>query len=338
MDVKLDEVLLTTPVTELGEHTLIEFDDGRCILTRRTWPARAGGGPEDLRLRGHGWDSGIKGVDPARSVADVASFARRAEPRRAFRLPPGELTFELSGLEGKQAALAAASILGCVLAGGGALIGQGYGELGRSGLILGVLLFVLLLGPSIHLATKVVRSGEILYRTGSGRSALSTLPLPLDVATAIRQVDEVKETYGRLLSDLAYRISNPALFDAASPETEALTLALFDWDTTFNHLDDPARVRLASRIVASFRQARDHAERVGMDHLPDDCRGQAEKALKAAQLAGDPNATPGEREVALRTAVKILDQVALYYLPTGLEAREALEGRRLRQLPGRSTS
>ncbi|MDO5066023.1 MAG: hypothetical protein Q4D96_01920 [Propionibacteriaceae bacterium] len=337
MEFELDEVLLTTPVVELGEHTLIEFDDGRYILTRKDWPARPGRRGEDLRLRGVGWDVGLKGVDPRRTVADVAGFGKFAEPTRAFRLPPGELSFEHSLRDARRQGLTAAAILGCLGAGSWVLLAQNDGAAPLT-VVVAVLLFVGLLGLSVHLVLKGLRTGEITYRSGGKQLGLAALPLPVDVATAIQQVEQVKEEYGRLLTDLAYRISCPALFDAASPATEELTLALFDWDTTFNQLDDPDRVQLASRIVAAFQQARDHAERVGMEHLPSDCRAPAAKALKAARLAADPNATPGEREIALRAAVQILDQLALYYLPTGVEAREALEGRRLRQLPGRSAS
>lgn len=335
MDFKAAEVLLSTPVAELGEHTLIEFDDDRCILTRKNWHTRSTSRLEDLRFQGVGWDKGLKGVDPTRTVADVAGFGRLAEARRAFRLPPGRVSVKHSVAEGGLAGATAAAILGSTLAGVGAVLVQGQPGWGQLGFIVGCVLALSLLGVAIHFAFQVARSGRIGYDTGTEHIELSSLPLPVDVATAIRQVEQVKEEYGELLSDLPYRISNPALFDAAIPATETLTLALFEWDTTFNQLDDPARVRLAGEIVASFRQARDHAERIGMEHLPRDCRDPAEKALKAAELARDPNASPAERETALKVAVRILDQLALYYLPTASQAREALVGRRLRQLPGR---
>ena len=204
--------------------------------------------------------------------------------------------------------------------------------------MIGLVILTSMLGGAVMAGMRLVSSGEVGYRIDGVRMKLAELPLPLDVETAIRQVEAVKEEYGQLLTDLAYRIEHPALFDAASPATERLTLALFEWDTTVTGLDDAARVELARTVVASFEEARDHAERVGMAHLPEDSRELATRALKAARVAQDPGAGRAEREAARRVAIDLLAGLALYYLPTPDEARVALGGRRLRQLPGRRAS
>lgn len=341
MDFELEEIPLDAAVAELGEHTLVEFEEGRAILSVDGWGRHVAESrtPQNLRLQATGLDNRLKGVDVERSVGDVAAFARMSEPLRAFRLPKGTVTFEHSlsgggGGEGVVPLLFLGSLIGGI---GVASILHGVWE-GGLGFAIGLVILVACLGGSVLISMKLAESGEASYQVGGHRVRLTELPLPLDVEAAIRQVDEVKEEYGRLLTDLAYRIENPALFDAASPATERLTLALFEWDTTVTGLDDAARVALASTIVSSFREARDHAERIGMDHLPAETRDTAAKALKAAQLAQDPNAAPPEREAARRAAIDLLAGLALYYLPTPDEAREALGGRRLKQLPGRSAS
>ena len=72
-----------------------------------------------------------------------------------------------------------------------------------------------------------------------------------------------------------------------------------------------------------------------MDHLPAEARDRAGTALKAARLATDEAAPEPERQAALGRAVEILDQLALYYLPTGAQARRAITGSAPPQLPGR---
>ncbi|NLE99254.1 MAG: hypothetical protein GX596_14895, partial [Propionibacterium sp.] len=65
---------------------------------------------------------------------------------------------------------------------------------------------------------------------------------------------------------------------------------------------------------------------------------RATTALKAARVAVDERAPEAERAAALSRTIRLLDALALYYLPTGLEAREAIHGRPIRQLPGRASS
>lgn len=339
MDVELEEIPLDTAVADLGEHTLVEFTEGLGVLTVvGRGPRAASAGVLDLRLRGTGWNSSLKGVDAARCLGDVAAFARASEPLRAFRLPKGTVTFELSHQQGVGEGRVPLLIVGSLFTGillTGVLHSVWEGGLG---FMIGLVILTSMLGGAVMAGMRLVSSGEVGYRIDGVRMKLAELPLPLDVETAIRQVEAVKEEYGQLLTDLAYRIEHPALFDAASPATERLTLALFEWDTTVTGLDDAARVELARTVVASFEEARDHAERVGMAHLPEDSRELATRALKAARVAQDPGAGRAEREAARRVAIDLLAGLALYYLPTPDEARVALGGRRLRQLPGRRAS
>lgn len=155
---------------------------------------------------------------------------------------------------------------------------------------------------------------------------------------AKERVAELKAEYGALLSDLAYRIEYPALFDPMFPATRAFTAALISWDSaTDDDLSGPEWSALAADLRVLFDTARTQAEAIGLDHLPAEAREPAGRALKAAQLAASTT-HDGERAAALDAAVEILEGLALYYLPKPAEAQQMIEGRRILALPGRRTT
>ncbi|WP_040282984.1 hypothetical protein [Tessaracoccus massiliensis] len=73
----------------------------------------------------------------------------------------------------------------------------------------------------------------------------------------------------------------------------------------------------------TFNVAQANAERLGLEHLPEGARSDARRAGKAARLAAGAT-TPGERQASLAQVKRILDSLALYYLPTLVE-RLAIE-------------
>ena len=136
------------------------------------------------------------------------------------------------------------------------------------------------------------------------------------------RVDVVKAAYGRLLSDIVYRIENSALFDAAHPATSRFEIALLSWD--------PASTDAAKQvheIEDSFTAARREAERLGLEHLPLTARGSARRAAKAATTALS-DAPEAERVAALARVEEILTSLALYYLPTVDRSAPSLIGGR----------
>lgn len=130
------------------------------------------------------------------------------------------------------------------------------------------------------------------------------------------RVATVQQDYGALVSDIVYRIENSALFDSAVPATASYQTALIRFDDAvaadvpLQQLDD-----IAAEVEIAYAVARDHAETVGIAHLPATARPSAERAAKAARLAARAS-TEGERVASLQQVVKILDSLALYYLPT----------------------
>lgn len=123
--------------------------------------------------------------------------------------------------------------------------------------------------------------------------------------------------------DLVYRIEQPALFDPGAPTTAAFeeALAAFAAD---DQSDVPRLEELAARVELAFKVAVEHAERTGLRHVPAAERGDVRRAAKAARLAVGAT-TPGEREASLAQVRRILDSVALYYLPSSVDEAMALQ-------------
>ncbi|MFD0865434.1 hypothetical protein ACFQ06_06360 [Tessaracoccus lubricantis] len=92
---------------------------------------------------------------------------------------------------------------------------------------------------------------------------------------------------------------------------------------------------VAAGVGAHGRLARHLAlRRPGARHHDPDHRAGRRQEV-AGRLAVDASATASERTTALERAVAILDDLALYYLPTGAQARRAMLGGAPPQLPGR---
>lgn len=139
-------------------------------------------------------------------------------------------------------------------------------------------------------------------------------PASVRRAGALAQVDGVKETYGRMLGDIAYRIENSALFDSAVPLSRQFDAALAMWDDLADDADEDEVVRIAGLVKLTFETARANAETLGMSHLPDTARDEAGRAAKAARLAAGSSSS-AERAAAQEQVIRILRSLALYYLP-----------------------
>lgn len=325
-----EEIALDTPLADLGAKFTVEFGERVALVdSRRT--------RNDLRrhLRLH-----LDGRSPTRMldvparrpVGEATAALAGLRPTRVRALPAGRIVGSGDGV--RQRAWLLLCIPGVVSGLAGANV-DGLSWERFLLLLVGVTLVVL--GWLLAGQRRGARQWSFVH--GGTTRTLDQLRLPAAMeAVIVPDVDAVKEEYGRLVSDIVYRIENPALFDPHQPLTQEFTLALLRWDDTQALLEEQERQELATRVVAGFRAARANAERIGIEHLPAESRTQAATALKAARLAADDGAAPAERAVALERAIRILDALALYYLPTGPEARDAIEGRPIRQLPGRRAS
>lgn len=157
---------------------------------------------------------------------------------------------------------------------------------------------------------------------------LGSVAAPEDEAApevALERMAGFKAEYGALLSDVVYRISNPALFDATVAESRAFHLLLMQWDDAVLEATGGDLDALSREVALAFDTARANAERVGLDHLPWRARSTARKAVKAAELAENAT-TDGERAAARDTITKLLRSMALHYLPLPSEAPRMLGG------------
>lgn len=344
MAIRLQEIPLSTPVDLLPKNILLQFDNAKCLVELDRSPGKVDGRAA-VRFF-HENESGPSEflVPKTRVLKDFVMQGGRGMPIRAFSLPPGRAV----EIRGKKTS-------GVIRSGGAALAviawivfwrlwldwGWGAGFTGRAVLLMGILvvpsLLLLLLTPG-KLLIKGVR--KVVYTMDGQVYSLKDFELPADRSmNADGRVDAVKEEYGRLLSDIAYRVEFPALFDAGDPCGEKLALVLFEWDSTSARLETDEKMEMAVAIETAFRVAKEHAERVGMKHFPPEARGRAEKVLHSIRLARDRAATSAERRAAMKVAIDLLEDLALYYLPGPEEARLFLEGRRVRQLlPGRRES
>lgn len=128
------------------------------------------------------------------------------------------------------------------------------------------------------------------------------------------RVADIKAEFGQLVTDIVYRIDNSALFDSAVPATERFQAALMAWDDASDSSIEE-RDALAAEIEIAYSVARANAESLGLHHLPATARPDARRAAKAARLAAS-SSSAGEREASLYQVARILDALALYYLPT----------------------
>ncbi|MDO5092546.1 MAG: hypothetical protein Q4D79_03855 [Propionibacteriaceae bacterium] len=165
----------------------------------------------------------------------------------------------------------------------------------------------------------------VVSGSAPGRVISSSSSSPSSHRDARRSVEELKDTYAKLMTDMVYRIENAALFDSAVPLTREFELLLMRWDDEAANLDSAGVSRLASELELAFNTARKNAERLGLGHLPVDAQADAARAAKAARLAAEAT-SPGEKEAATATVTRLLSSLALYYLPTPEEAPKMLAG------------
>lgn len=153
---------------------------------------------------------------------------------------------------------------------------------------------------------------------GAHPEALEELPHREET---LARIADIKAEYGELKLDVLTRIEQPALFDSAVPTTSRFLTALVRAEDSIDDLDIDQLEQLAARLEVAFEVAKDHAAAVGIAHLPEDLRDDGRRASKAARLA-QAAASDGERRAATTQLNRILDSMALYYMPSVTERLE----------------
>lgn len=284
---------------------------------------------------------GSDGLEPVKVVRrlppdlELGEFAVRTlntRVTRAVLLPPGRLhTVARGGPIAVRAGLVVLAVLALVVAASGQLPPG-------SGLPVTVLCAVAV--AQFFYWPTWLRIFTATFEAGQHRYGMDALLPDGNVADdgaqtrAVAQVNEVKEEYGRLLSDIVFRIEAPALFDPVNPASRSFTKAMIAWDARADDLSAAELGTLAAAVVSTFSTARREAETLGMSYLPEAARPTAGRAAAAARLATG-GATPAERKAALSRMIELLSSLAIYYLPNPQEATRMIEGKPVLALPGR---
>lgn len=320
----LEEIPLTTPLERAPRRLLIETDQGRVLFEYRTGTDRN----LFIAYLPSGRKRDASGFPRTQTVRQAVAAAAGLRPLRAFAVEQGIIVSKTNH------ARQVLNLLPFIVGGAMAIVGLAWESLGfLRFLIMGIGVAAVVIG--VDAAKKGNYSRSWVVRQGANDEITTAEQFQLPAPPQEVDVDDVKAEYGRLLSDVVYRIECPALFDPHEPTSKAFTLALLQWDNNDGMLSDEERRALAIRVRSTFDAARANAERIGMAHIPTASREKASTALKAARLAADESATDAERAAALDRAVAILDELALYYLPSGAQARKAITGHAPLQLPGR---
>lgn len=322
-----DPLPFTRPARGVSGNVAVAYADGVTALLQIS-PGREG-----IHVKGYSPTS----VDPITlssiplesDLGDVALAFRESRPLRAFQMPDGVVR---SHFDARFAAWRAVAFLFFAML---AVVGfVFFPDPTWGGLIGGV--SAILAALSLGARRKQLRAMTYALVTDDGSYPFDRLldDRPLG-RRAEKSVQQVKEAYGALVSDVVYRIEYPALFDPSTPTTKAFTSALIEWDNNQAHLSGSELSTLAGRIGLAFDAAKAHAETVGMTHLPEHTRERAERAAKALRVATSKSTGAAERKTAMGRATAILEDLMLHYLPRPREVLSLVEGRRPLALPGR---
>ena len=324
----LTPIRFETPVGDLTRAVVVETEDGEVTIIE---PTLRRGDCVTLRF------SAQSAADP-RFVSEVATSMELGEltltnlpsrPVRAFALPPGAMQTRRLLRQMGMVSVAALGALGLITF----VLISSLPAPAKAFLVVALLATA---GLAPVVSARLRPPTRHSYLTGGRAYPLDRVLDGTPAAQAAAAlVARVKEEYGALLSDICYRIENPALFDPADAAAKRLARALIRWDDNQGRLDPSELSVAAAEVRVAFDAARAHAETVGMAYLPEAARPKAETALKAARLAQSTKA-PAERAAALRQVSAILDGLALYYLPNPAEATLMIEGRPALALPGRA--
>lgn len=322
-----------TRLTSIKTPVAIEYDSGEVVAVQVLNKT-----PKKIQMRIASANKGIR--EPRHrsdlNLGELALAVRKDRPLRAFSLPKGRVADSPPTQASKLAStLGVWSLIVTMMLGFAAL---GFATVATlwwltlAGVIATALLFTIDDRIQTFHRRPVYRTGGRPYEIGT---ALVKPPPEVEAPDrSLDQINAVKEEYGTLLSDIIYRIEHPALFDVAVDTSRAFTTALLQWDNTASGLSTQERTKLAARIRLTFDAARQHAETVGLNHVPQAQRDDVTRAAKALRLAADA-ATEDEAVAARRRAVDILKSLTLYYLPDPDEAQAMIEGKPVLALPGR---
>lgn len=204
-------------MADLPRRTLVEARAGAYVLRCAVRDRRSPTNSVILEIVGPaGFEKKLPRIAAGRELGDVFGSLVGTDAIRAFELPEGKCVVTEPGRSWLPGAIGY-GIFGLTALSGllWAVAGLVVGEVGRNALLAICLLTPLLIFIPDRCLNDTRRWS---YHTDGESMPLDDCDLPEDIGVdAAEQVDTVKEEYGRLLSDIAYRVEYPALFDAAEP-------------------------------------------------------------------------------------------------------------------------
>lgn len=324
---QLDPVDFALPISDVDTPIAVEFTDGVVGVLEVTGSKHAR--DAKLTIAGKIDPRVLKEIPRGSDVGDVVIALTNERPLRAFTLPPGRIKHDVNlRLYGYRAiALLVATVLFLVAA-----------LLPLPSILRGLMMAVATVAIIIALFVHGRRWPSTRFRyvsEGTQRTFSTLLDDRPAGERATKLVERVKEEYGKLASDIVYRIENPALFDPGVETTAEFTSAMMQWEDSRNRLTGSEVSALAARLRVLFDTAKQNAETLGMEHLPEEAREPAGRALGALRIAKSRGASASEKATAMKQASKILGSLMLYYLPRPAEVEALVAGRTLKALPGR---
>lgn len=314
------------PASQLHGHVAIQYTDGRVVVGELLG---TGSGRRFRTISTESQD--LQSFElGAQELGDLAILARpSAHAIAAYQLPEGEVH---SGFSPTVILTAMASVVLAVLF---VLVGAPALGMSLASVATWVLALLLAVAP-VAVAWWRTPGQPHVFRTGGRGIPIDRLLDDQPTKRVLeRRVKELKAEYGAMLSDVVLRIEQPALFDAAAPQTRRFTELLLEWDEHREHRNVVELGELAASLAVAFEAAKSHAAAVGMDHLPESARQPAATAVKALRLARDKSTSAAERRAALQQATRILQDLRLYYLPSVAETEALVAGKKPLALPGR---
>lgn len=136
--------------------------------------------------------------------------------------------------------------------------------------------------------------------------------------------DEVREAYGRFVTDVLAFLDRPALDDVTVPATAAFLHALDAAADTRRGSDLTTYREAVSTLKTAWRAADTHATKTGVGHLPPDERAVVNRARLLLERALADGGSEHERHAAYAKARQLLDDV---HLSIPRQAAAALEVR-----------
>lgn len=317
------------PASELRGHVAIQYTDGRIVVGELLG---TGGGRRFRSISTESQD--LQSFDVgSQELGDLAILARpSAHAMAAYQLPEGEV---LSGYSPAVVMTAMGSIILAVIF---LLLGAPAVGLSIGNVVTWVIALTMVVAPIAYAWRRSPGQPHVFRTDGRGIPIDRLLDDQPTKRVLERRVKELKAEYGAMLSDVVLRIEQPALFDAAAPQTRRFTELLLQWDEHREHRNVVELGELAASLAVAFEAAKSHAATVGMDHLPESAREPAATAVKALRLARDKSTSAAERRTALQQATRILQGLRLYYLPTVAETEALVAGKKPLALPGRIES